>query len=668
MSVISGGIAAIEELRNKLEEAQVRRLRLETRCKTISTTVTNMEKLLSDLNGTIGHLDEELQNVNKWNNFYDGNLQDAYRSLSMLKETRDKKWKQYELDAKNIRMKIAEKEKQLEERKESYERNVELIWKKIPTFLIKEEKALAIKSLTDRMKNMGIQKSPQVTNDELQNATNKKLELESQLKTRRLELENWQKKVTENLAKPSCPEETSHALNNELKKVKAIEMALQTKVSEAKQSDKENDKKEDKSIDLECNTAGDSGVAMSIDGDIPQDQDEVVNNSVNDQSLDSTMFEERPPSPKKAELLKTPSKNEVLRNVGPMHSTPHNLTSKLSEFLRPQKSSHCSVPPNVTPIINSSLSTSRMITPMNTLQKLETKSSVGNVQNFRHITPLKKTISTAYTGEVTPVKTNFISSLPKTPISMINKSKSMILPSSKNKDFGMNKGLLAPTPEKENVLNVTPPKQILPAPATPSAPIKNSPALPNRISMASNQPDPKKLKPSNSFTKVQKPLSPQHSVTQQPTMPGTTTCKVVSSTPKKPNERGDYEDAKFPRVGNTDLNQHPVKNALMFGSMGTDSPTANVGDNQEKLSQDSSPFGGFDFPGGATFGENGTFGSGQAFGDGQAFGGETGFNAGDGFAGESNFEGGSAFGGSAGFGSASGDSTSFSSGFGGFNF
>lgn len=94
MSGISGGIASIELVRKQLEEAQVRRLRLETRCNMISTTVKNMEKLLSEVNGTMGHLDEELQNVNKWNNFYDGNLQDAYRSLSMLKETRDKKMEQ----------------------------------------------------------------------------------------------------------------------------------------------------------------------------------------------------------------------------------------------------------------------------------------------------------------------------------------------------------------------------------------------------------------------------------------------------------------------------------------------------------------------------------------------------------------------------------------------
>lgn len=654
MSGISGGIASIELVRKQLEEAQVRRLRLETRCNMISTTVKNMEKLLSEVNGTMGHLDEELQNVNKWNNFYDGNLQDAYRSLSMLKETRDKKWNKYELDAKSIRMKIAEKEKELEDRKESYDRNIELIWKKIPAFVIKEEKRQAIMSLTDRMNNMGIETLPQGRNDKLNKLMNKKMELESQLKIQNLDLENWQNKLTENKVKSCSTKEASQALENELKKVKAIEMALHTKVLEAKHSDTENHSKEDMSIELKCN-AGDSGI-MSMDGDIPRSQDELVNSSVHDQSLDSTMFEERPEAPMKPTLPRTPSKNEVIRAPGPMHSTPHNSTSNLSEFLRPKKSGHCSVPPNMTPIINSSLSNSRILTPMNTFQKLDTKSAVGNLQSFRHITPMKKSIATAYTAEVTPVKTNFISSLPKTPISMVNKSKSMILPTSANKDFAMNRGLLAPTPEKENVLNVTPPKQILPTPVTPSAPIKNLPALPNRISMASNQPESKKLKPSNSFTKVQKPLSPQNSFAQQAATPATAASQMVSTTPKKPNERGDYEDAKFTGVDSIGIGK------------GSPAPIAVDEREKDQSSQSSSPFGGFNFPGGPPFGEDGTFGVGQGFGGGQGFSSETGFSGEPGFAAESNFGGGSTFGGSAGFGSASGDSSNFSSGFGGFNF
>jgi len=96
MADISGGIASVELLRKQLEDTQVEGLRLETRCNTVTKTVTNMENLLSEIHATIRRLDDELLNVNKWNNFYDGNLHDAYRNLNMLKEDRDKKRKLYE--------------------------------------------------------------------------------------------------------------------------------------------------------------------------------------------------------------------------------------------------------------------------------------------------------------------------------------------------------------------------------------------------------------------------------------------------------------------------------------------------------------------------------------------------------------------------------------------
>lgn len=351
--------------------------------------------------------------------------------------------------------------------------------------------------------------------------------------------------------------------------------------------------------------------------------------------------------------------------------------SKLAEFLRPQKSSHCTAPPNVTPIINASLSSSRILTPANTLQKLDTKSTAGNLLGLRYTTPMKKT---THTAEVTPVKSKFINTLPKTPISMINKSKSMLLPSSSAKDYAMNKGLLAPTPEKanvlsvinkgllaptpekENVLNVTPPTQKLPTPATPSAPIKNSPAVSTCI--ATNQPDSKKLKPSNSFTKVQKPLSPPCS--GQQIKANTTASNMVSSIPKKPNERGEGMDATLSRVESTDVKQNEVKDhALPHGGILKEPQAPMTIEEPEKASQGTSPFG-FDFAGEPPFGESGTFGIGQGFG-GAGFGDDAGFRGGSGFGGGSDF-GGSDFGGSAGFGAGSGDSTNFSSGFGGFNF
>jgi len=81
MANISGGIAMVELLRKQLEDTQVEAVRLETRCNTVVKTVTNMEKLLAEIHAAIRRLDEELDNVNKWNNFYDGNLHDAYRGL-----------------------------------------------------------------------------------------------------------------------------------------------------------------------------------------------------------------------------------------------------------------------------------------------------------------------------------------------------------------------------------------------------------------------------------------------------------------------------------------------------------------------------------------------------------------------------------------------------------
>lgn len=324
---------------------------------------------------------------------------------------------------------------------------------------------------------MGIETLPVGTHDKLKIATQRKMELESELKKRKLDLENWQKKLTEHKAKASSMDEENQALHTELKKVKSIEMALQTKAAEAKHG-KENNRNKEKAIELECN-AGDSGIT-SMNEDISQNQDAIGNSSVHD-----------------------------------VHDA-----------------------------------------------------STSN----------------------------------------------------------------------------------------------------NSINVASNQPSPKKLKPSNSFTKVQKSFSPQRPTAQQTN--ACTASNLESSAPKQPNECGDYEDTTFLRINNTGLNKTPVKenNALQFGSIEgpSESPITVDEREKEKMSQGSSPFG-YGFPGAPSFGEDGTFGVGQAFGDGPGFGGETGFSGGSGFAGGSDF-GGSAFGGSAGFGAASGDSSNFTSGFGGFNF
>lgn len=705
MSIISGGIASIESLRQQLEDASVRVLRLETRCTTISSTVNNMEKLFNDVNKTISHMDEEIHNVNKWNIFYDGSLQDGYRGLGMLKESRDKKWKQYEEDAKCIRMKISCRQKEIEERKEEYERNLELVWKKIPAFVIKLEKEKAISSLSEQLKSMGIQQEnshllTSNTQSKHQVLQNKKLELESSLNSRKKDLENWQKKLIERKANLQTTDQSKKALVCELKKLEGIEMSLtrSEKSNTVNEVKKSASMEEVKPTDFQSDIH-DSGI-VSMNEDNIKISNSAANVSVDESFMDHSMFEEKT-SPKKLEAPKTPSKNVYGTSVGPMHSTPHSSTSKLTEFLQPKNSSHCSAPPNVTPIVTSlplAKAPTRIFTPVNTIQKLDTKGGLGKLQGLRTSTPLKTTFPSNAKNESTPIKTDFIRTLPKTPISMINKSKSMILTTAATKStassvYPMNKGLLAPTPEKVNVLNVTPTKQMILPTITPSAPIKNSP-LNNRVilnaastahagnvlgrteGVSGSQPESKKLKPSNSFTQVHKPLNPQ-TLDQGQKINTSSPLSDKTCNTKKPNESGDIEEATFSKMDRPEFDETPTKisNALPYEGIKKDSPvTMAVGGNpNDRKSNDESPFG-FDFAGGSSFGGNGEFGIEAGFGSqsefsgGAGFGGGSGFGATSGFGGGSDFVG-SAFGGaSAGFGSSGDHSPSFSSGFGGFNF
>merc|ERR1719295_1517539 len=288
---------------------------------------------------------------------------------------------------------------------------------------------------------------------------------------------------------------------------------------------------------------------------------------------------------------------------------------------------------------------------MNTLQKLDTKRS---------------------NEEMTPAKSDLMLSLPKTPLSP---SKRLPPAATFTNEYAMDKGLLAPTPEKENVLHVTPTNELT-APMPPSAPIKNSPSV-NQILYPNAQPDPKKLKPSNSFTKVQRPSSPPSSMGKlSDTTPSSHELKQNEF---KPNERG---DDVFAIPATTDASAINKNNA--FGSFTNENdnqpmiPSTNTESNN--ASKSNSPFGfnmdsnspmGFLASGSAFGGESG-FGTGAGFGDGSPFTGNSDFGAGSGFDAGSGFGGSGAgssfgdstFGGSAGFG-ASGDNSNFNSGFGG---
>merc|ERR1719300_2061057 len=309
---------------------------------------------------------------------------------------------------------------------------------------------------------------------------------------------------------------------------------------------------------------------------------------------------------------------------------------------------------------------------MNTLQKLDTKRS-----------PMKSAFTAPSNEEMTPAKSDLMLSLPKTPLSP---SKRLPPAATFTNEYAMDKGLLAPTPEKENVLHVTPNNELT-APMPPSAPIKNSLSV-NQTLYPNAQPDPKKLKPSNSFTKVQRPSSPPSSM-----------CKLSDTTPShelkqnefKPNERG---DDVFAMPATTDASAINKSNAFGSFTNEKDNRSTIVSTNTESndTPKSNSPFG-FNMDGnspmgflasGSAFGGESGFGTGAGFGDGSPFTGNSDFGAGSGFdtgpafggsgAGSgfggsdagSGF-GGSTFGGSAGFG-ASGDNSNFNSGFGGFNF
>jgi myosin heavy subunit len=207
MSSVQSSIASIELLRKQLEDANVKALRLEARCQTISTSNANLEKLLLEINKTNSHMDEEMQNVEKWNRFYDGHLQNGYRSLAMVKEASNKKWQQYQDDAKRINSHNEALRKEVQDRKDRYDKNVELIWKKIPGFSEKLEKEQMISSLKEKLKSLKLEQnksgtSPAPTNDrKLLDLKEKRLQLERE--------EAHQLKILEGLNKAMTLNENS---------------------------------------------------------------------------------------------------------------------------------------------------------------------------------------------------------------------------------------------------------------------------------------------------------------------------------------------------------------------------------------------------------------------------------------------------------------------------
>merc|ERR1712038_1235876 len=369
-----------------------------------------------------------------------------------------------------------------------------------------------------------------------------------------------------------------------------------------------------KSYQIDCpRIDNDSGVATMSES-APETPEKVVDITEHEQTLEASMFEEME-APKQPEILKTPSKKLNICTPGPMHSTPHHFESKLSEFLRPQYSKHCSAPPCVTPINSSMLATnsSTIITPINTLQRLDTRSNEEKIQSIEELTPAKSD--------------NIMLTLPKTPVSPSKRLPGV--PVFAN-EYAMDKGLLAPTPEKENVLHLTPTKEKVSA--VPPSPIKAS-SEENLETCANVQPDSKKLKPSNSFTKVQRPTSP-------PSMMGdlSNTGKIQNERENEVSTPGASGDATFTKPNSA-------------GSL----PSVKSTEAENKsVSASNSPFG-FNFDGNSPLGF-------AASGSASGFGGtgSNDFGSGSGF-------GGSTFGGSTGFG-ASGDNSNFSSGFGGFNF
>jgi len=651
MANISGGIAMVELLRKQLEDTQVEAVRLETRCNTVVKTVTNMEKLLAEIHAAIRRLDEELDNVNKWNNFYDGNLHDAYRGLNMLKEDRDKKRRLFVVEQELIRKQITGQQRQYEQRKEAHDRNIELVWKKIPAYSLKIEKEETIKMLTEQVNQMGLKNTGSKTKEielkeRLSISNDQNNQLKEVLNQKKLELDNLGKNIMNQIEIKTTYNNTALQLRSELEQQQAAEKAIEKANSESIQSSQ-----------IDCpRIDNDSGVATMSES-APETPEKVVDITEHEQTLEASMFEEME-APKQPEILKTPSKKLNICAPGPMHSTPHHFESKLSEFLRPQYSKHCSAPPSVTPINSSMLATnsSTMITPINTLQRLDTRSNEEKIQSIEELTPAKSD--------------NIMLSLPKTPVSPSKRLPGV--PVFTN-EYAMDKGLLAPTPEKDNVLHLTPTKEKISV--VPQSPIKAA-SVENQETCANIQPDSKKLKPSNSFTKVQRPTSPA-------SMMGD-----LSNTGKIQNER-ENEVSTPTASGDATFTKPDSAGSLPSGK--------SIEAENKSVSERNSPFG-FNFDGnsplgfaasGSAFGGETGFGGGSGFGDGTPFTGSTDFSAGSGFGGTgSNNDfgtvsgfggtgsndfgsgsgfGGSTFGGSTGFG-ASGDNSNFSSGFGGFNF
>jgi len=205
--------------------------------------------------------------------------------------------------------------------------------------------------------------------------------------------------------------------------------------------------------------------------------------------------------------------------------------------------------------------------------------------------------------------------------------------------FPMNKGLLAPTPEKKDtVMNVTPTKQVISTPMTPNAPTKNhisqlansrsiqniasNPtseiSLDSKAGTTETPPDSKKLKPSHSFTKCQKP-------------------NILEV--KKPNECGDSQQSVLTKLDKVIEMPSKATTELAYGTGTSEITIANdKSSKQNSGPQGDSPFE-FNFAE-STFGENGAFEMESNFSGADSNSQEGGFGGGSGF----DFSSGAAFG------------------------
>merc|ERR1719242_307474 len=257
-----------------------------------------------------------------------------------------------------------------------------------------------------------------------------------------------------------------------------------------------------------------------------------------------------------------------------------------------------------------------MITPMKTQQRLDVKGSLAKFQSMRNAGHSQI--------EVTPSKSNLKQALPKTPVSMLSKQTN--LPPAK-------------TPTMQFPMNVTPTKQVMSTPMTPNPPTKNhisqlsnsrsiqniasnitsEISLDSKAGATATAPDSKKLKPSHSFTKCQKPTS----------------LEV-----KKPNECGDSQQPVLTRLDKAIEMPSKVNSELAYGIGKTSEITIADGksSNQNSGPKGDTPFE-FKFAG-STFGENGVFEMESNFSGGDSNSQESGFGGGSGF----DFSSGAAFG------------------------